>query len=216
MIELTKIVIDTNIFLGLYESDNDTLRIFEDIEKLQPHLIMSDQSFEEFLRNRDKLLQKLIKEIKRTTNINPYFCSLIRDSTHFKNILSLKEQFKEHSGKLIKEIQTMLDTPEKDPIYIKFNKIFNSTEVVKLFRTDEIIDKAYRRKLIGNPPMSVGKNSIGDEILWELLINSIDEDLLIVTRDKTYNVYRSFLKNEYNKKTNRRLCRKPTISEEKQ
>ena len=62
---MIKIFIDTNIFLGLYETNNDPITIFEkDISKLRPHLISTDQVYDEFIRNRDIQLQTLIKRCK--------------------------------------------------------------------------------------------------------------------------------------------------------
>ncbi len=106
----------------------------------------------------------------------------------------------------------MLDNPEKDPIYTSFKKLFESSNVEKLLRNDRIIEKAEKRKLIGNPPTSLDKNSLGDEIIWELIINNVKNDLIIITRDETYSNRETFLKNEFAKKTGKKLIIEENIS----
>ncbi len=63
---MTKIFIDTNLFLGLYWSDEDTGQIFGDIEALKPYLLFPDLVFDEFLRNRDRILDTHSRQIKKT------------------------------------------------------------------------------------------------------------------------------------------------------
>ena len=59
--------------------------------------------------------------------------------------------------------------------------------------------------LIGNPPIDDEKNTIGDQIIWETLISNLEDDLIFITFDKTYEKHISFLKNEYNKKLGKKL-----------
>lgn len=200
---MTKILIDTNYFISLYSSHEDIIERLGDIKNIESDLIMSDQIFEEFLRNRDTQLLNIIGEIK--SSLNPYSFSLIRKFSHFKkNEDSMKIQ-KNNIKILIKDLQEMLDKPEKDPIFIEFIKIYESSDVFKLKRDDEIILKAHKRLLIGNPPKSKEKNSIGDEIIWELLINNINDDLIILSSDGTYKRHKTFLINEYKEKTGKKL-----------
>ena len=37
---MTLVFIDTNIFLGLYETNNDTLKIFKDINKIKKNFAL--------------------------------------------------------------------------------------------------------------------------------------------------------------------------------
>jgi hypothetical protein len=39
--------------------------------------------------------------------------------------------------------------------------------------------------LLGNPPSSPDKITIGDEVIWELLLAKLREDLIVVTGDGT-------------------------------
>jgi hypothetical protein len=67
---LCKVFIDTNLFLGLYESNENRVgKIFEDLFNIKEHIIFVDQVFDEFLRNRDKLLEKQINSSQSANNI---------------------------------------------------------------------------------------------------------------------------------------------------
>lgn len=54
-----KIIIDTNIFIDLYGSNEETLLIFNDLEKIKSNLVIPQQIIDEFIRNRDKNLSAL-------------------------------------------------------------------------------------------------------------------------------------------------------------
>lgn len=58
---LAKIFIDTNIFLDFYRSNNESLKIFEELNKYAESLIFPIQVFNEFRRNRISLLIDLEK-----------------------------------------------------------------------------------------------------------------------------------------------------------
>jgi hypothetical protein len=63
------------------------------------------------------------------------------------------------------------------------------------------ISNAQTRKLLGNPPSSPDKHTIGDEVIWELLLTNLHDDLIVVTRDSTYEQNMPLLKQEYQQTT---------------
>jgi hypothetical protein len=91
-----------------------------------------------------------------------------------------------------------------DPIAREVLALFADTAVQKFELDDAAIEKAHRRKLLGNPPCSPDKYTIGDEVIWELLLK-LREDLIIVTRDSTYDDHFPILRDEYKDKTGRNL-----------
>ncbi|MBC8726753.1 hypothetical protein F6X37_36380, partial [Paraburkholderia sp. 31.1] len=40
--------------------------------------------------------------------------------------------------------------------------------------------------MLGKPPTSPGKDTIGDELIWETLVACVKDDLIIVSGDKTF------------------------------
>ena len=89
---------------------------------------------------------------------------------------------------------------EKDPIYTLYLSFCD--EIYE--RTISIVDNAVRRKYIGNPPTS-NKTTCCDEIIWESILENCKNDLIIVTRDKTFNDNYNFLKTEYKNKVGKNL-----------
>ena len=81
--------------------------------------------------------------------------------------------------------------------------------------SSEIIDSASRRKLAGNPPTS-DKYTCGDEIIWESLLSyeiEHKEDLIVVSKDKTFTNNSEFLCGEYTSKTGKVLTIRQDIIE---
>lgn len=202
---MTKILIDTNIFLGLYESNNDPITIFdEDISKLRSDLIFTDQIYDEFLRNRDKELEKLIALCKNNKCIINS-SSIIRSLRDFSKLKDIKNNFKETNDLLIKKLQDIMDDIAKDTVFQSFLKLYNHSDVIKYEKNEEIIKEAHKRKLLGNPPMGNKQNTIGDEVIWETILANLKDNFIIVTRDRTYINHISFLRKEYYSITNKDL-----------
>lgn len=94
----------------------------------------------------------------------------------------------------------LIEKPEIDSIY----KIYLDLNKISYDRTNEIIEKAKRRKIIGNPPTS-RKDTCGDEIIWETLLEYCNENLIIVSKDSTFNDNYNFLKDEFYRIKNKKL-----------
>lgn len=198
---MTKIFMDTNIFLGLYESSKDTIEIFKDIEKLQSKLVFSRQVYDEFLRNRDQILRRLINGLETVNKVEMHSTSLIQSSTEYKQLKEIKTDFNKVNQSLIQKIKEMSVDNSKDPIFSQFTQLYNSTSVMRIERSDTLIHRAFLRKLAGNPPISSKKDTIGDEIIWESLLEHVVDDLILISRDSTYKEYSTFLIDEYRNRT---------------
>lgn len=209
---MTKIFIDTNIFLGFYETNNNPITIFDkDISKLKSNLILTDQVYDEFIRNRDKQLVNLIhtsKKNKCTINTS----SIIRSLAEFKDLDKMKDDFVYTNKLLTMKLQEMKDDTNKDPIYKSFLELYNDHNVTKYKRSNEIIKSAHERKLLGNPPVGYTQYTIGDEVNWETLLSNLKDDLYIISFDKTYEQHATFLKNEFKSKTGKELIIHDSIS----
>lgn len=81
------------MFLGLYESNKDTIEIFKDIEKLESKLVFSRQVYDEFLRNRDRILRKLRHDIETVNKIGMHSTSLIKSATEYEQLKKNKNRF---------------------------------------------------------------------------------------------------------------------------
>ena len=129
---------------------------------------------------------------------------------HTNNVIATLDSYMEYhdstikanndTKKIIEELNKLIENPDIDLIY----KIYLDLNETAYDRTNEIIERAQRRKIIGNPPTSK-KETCGDEIIWETLLECCNDDLIIVSRDSTFNTNYNFLKGEFRKYKNRTL-----------
>ena len=201
---MAKIYIDTNIFIGFYQSSEDPISILDEIAEYSQHLVTSSQTINEFHRNRVGVLNKLIKNFRESAKFNPFYTSLIKHLPEFDALIEVCQQAKEKSLAIVNSLEAAKKR-ERDPVAIKFDMIFNHPSAIQIALSDRLIEKAHRRKLLGNPPTSSDKTTIGDEVIWEALLADVKEDLIIVTRDKTYINNLEILETEFQAVTRKKL-----------
>ena len=203
---MCKVFIDTNVFLGLYQTNKNNLEnIFEDISKLKSSIVFVDQVSDEFLRNRDKVLTRQIQNVSKKKIKKLYVTSLIKSLEEFSELKEAGDVFNEKHQKLIEKLEKIKDDLEEDIVYKKFYELYNDSALTIYNRTGDIIDKAHKRMLMGNPPIDTEKNTIGDQIIWETLISNLEDNLIFITFDGTYENHISFLKKEYKDKVHKVL-----------
>lgn len=209
MFIIFKIFIDTNIFLDFYRyNKNDNISNLKDeFKKYFEYFINTKQSYDEFFRNREKTINEFIDTLK--SQINPlydgnFLSSLNGFEDYYKNMKLANKSIK----CMIDKCSELIFDFEKDPVYSLYLLFCHNT----YDRTRDIIDRAIKRKYIGNPPTS-NKNTCCDEIIWESILENCHDDLIIVTRDKTFNENYNFLKNEYNEKNGKKLLIVELISD---
>lgn len=203
---MCKVFIDTNVFLGLYQENKDNMeKIFEDITKIKNSVVFVDQVYDEFIRNRDTILSKQINNVRDKKVPKLHVTSLIRSLDEFLELKEANDVFAEKHKNLITKITKIKDDLDEDIVYTKFCELYNDLSLTKYERTNTIIDCAYKRMLIGNPPIDSVKNTIGDQIIWETLISNLEDDLIFITFDGTYKNHITFLKDEYRRKVCKEL-----------
>lgn len=210
---MTGVCIDTNLFLELYGSKEDPLEIFSDIGALAGHLVFPDIIFDEFLRNRSKVLDRIAEDVRRRETDEVRLPSVFRGDPNALALQRAGEEYNRIGGTLYDEIQRMIMEPSADPVSRAFTGLFRDPAVRILHRTEELIARAHRRKLLGNPPKSAGTDTIGDELIWETLLENLAEDLIVVTRDRTYRHHTAYLVQEYRERTGGSLTVTDRISD---
>lgn len=204
---MPKILIDTNFFRELYRTKEKIGPILNDIDKVKPHLVIPEQIKDEFIRNRDKAIREVRFIITGIKYENIGIFGLFLGDPDVKDCNDISAKHSEIRRKMIRKCDTMIKNPDKDIFFKYFLKIYNDPKVEKIKRTDEIISKAITRKYLGNPPISKGKNTIGDEVIWESLLSSSSDDLIIVSKDSTYTDHFTFLSREYEEKTQKKFIK---------
>lgn len=196
-----KIFIDTNIILNFYRINNkDSMNeILKGIQKYKKYFISTKQSQDEFLRNRDRTMKDFIEELKKQ-NYKVHTNSVVATLDSYRDYYDSILEANKNTRKIIEEMNQLIENPDIDSIY----KIYSDLNAIAYDRTNEIIEKAKRRKVIGNPPSSK-KDTCGDEIIWETLLEYCNEDLIIVSKDSTFSNNYNFLKGEFYEIKNKKL-----------
>lgn len=205
---MTKIYIDTNWFLNFYQKALEDLALLDDLAKDKDTLIITRQTIDEFLRNRIPTLKRVISEFKNSVNVHPpHTTALLRSLPAHEELKSIIKDYKKKAKEFLDNLQQVIEDDKKDPVAQKLLDLWADAAVTKLEPSDELVDKAFRRKLLGNPPTSPGKHTIGDELIWELLLANTKEDLIVVTGDRTFLENKALLQEEFSSRTGKTLIR---------
>lgn len=197
-----KILIDTNIFLDFYRSNSQPANIFNTLKEHIDKIILTDQIIQEFDRSRESVIKTLKQKFQLESNLDNFSSSYLQNLTEFKELIQLQKSYKTKQKEVVNKIDEILVDPSLDPIANFFKEFVNESlkQEKVLYTTDSIIQMAEKRKKIGNPPTS-DKYSLGDEINWEIILNNLQEDIIIVGRDNTYSNNLTFLQKDFHKKT---------------
>lgn len=200
-LRMTCICIDTNLFLGLYGADEDPGEILADIWALRERLVFPDIIFDEFFRNRSKILDRFAEDLRRREIAEVLLPSVIQNNLNVATLQRAGEDYNRVLWTLYEDIQKVITDPAADPIARAFRGLTRDP-AVRVFRwTEGLVARAHCRKLLGNPPKSPSTDTIGDEVIWETLLANLKEDLIFVTLDRTYHYHIAYLTEEYREKT---------------
>lgn len=189
---MAKIVIDTNEFLDILKLSKDEVKKYlKTIIEHISHFIFPQQIIDETIRNIPKIHKHYVNDMEN--KYQPYnikTCQLLNDDT-------LTKQLKNINKKLVKAKESSIKIfDENAKLVLEMLNNLDSSKILPT--TTSILEKASHRKLRGNPPSS--NTRIGDEIIWETLIDWAEDDLVFVTSDHTFFENEEFLNIEYKKK----------------
>lgn len=199
---MKNLFIDTNIWLSLYDFTSNDLGQFLNLRKYigkSIKLIIPKQIHHEIIRNRENKLKSSMKQFLLDIPRYPVFTKAYEEYKEINDkLISIKSDFENWKKKIEEDIA--FETLKADEILAEFFKVEN------MITCDDVVDLAYKRYKIGNPP---GKdNKYGDAICWETLLKnvSVGEDLYVISADKDYrsiindNKINPFLEKEWNEK----------------
>ncbi len=197
-----KILIDTNIYLDFYRASHHNDSIFELLERNFESIIITDQIVMEFDRNREKILLDLKLRFSNESKIDQFSSLFLLTKKEFNALSKAQSTYNKERRALIEIINKAITEPSTDSVYVFFNKLVDQIISAgnQFVTTDEILTRAINRKRIGNPPIS-DKYTVGDEINWEIILENVNEDIILVGRDDTYTKNFFFLQKEFHKKT---------------
>lgn len=199
---MKNVFIDSNIWLSLYHFTNDDLEQFGKLKELNGtdiKLFLPQQVCNEVRRNREAKLKDTFKQFEIKPIQFPAFCKEYEEYEQFSNDYSdILHRYRIWKTKINTDIKNQSLPADKT-----INDFFEATEPLEC---DSLVEKAFTRYRIGNPP---GKdNKYGDAVNWECLLASVPdkEDLYLISSDKDYrselfdDAINPFLEDEWKRK----------------
>jgi rRNA-processing protein FCF1 len=202
---MAKIYPDTNWFVDFYQAALDAIDVFSELQKYKSSFVLTAQTVNEFRRNRVRTLKSVATQFRKSLAANPHTTSVLRALPGHSELTTLSSQYAKKGREVLKYLEQLIEEEQQDPVAQKFTAFISDPAVIRFGLTDAVIAAAHRRKLLGNPPSSPDKYTIGDEVIWEMLLANMQDDLIVLTRDHTFHENLSLLAEEFNKRTGRRL-----------
>ena len=202
---MISIYIDTNVFLDFYQSATDRMGIFQELRGRVDCIVVPEQTVREFRRNRAARLMHLADLVEKSATVNVHTTSIVRELPEFKKWVEARDAVKGHARAIAAQLRTWARDESSDPVYQEFVKLY--VHGTTMSTPSDALAKAQARKLLGDPPTSPDKYTVGDEIIWETLLALCGNDLIIVSRDRTFLDNESLLKSEYRIDGKRQLLR---------
>ena len=178
--------IDTSVFLSFYEYSNEDLI---ELEKLTTYirdrnavLHLPEQVKHEFLRGRDRTIDRVMKDLKNAKLMSE-FPRMCMDYEEYKSLRKHLHKCREAHKQLMKVLEQ--DVSDRN---LKADNLISTMFTLSHFMptTDKIISAARTRADLGNPP---GKpREVGDATIWETLLESIPsgQDFCLVSYDTDF------------------------------
>lgn len=184
---MVQVFIDTQIFLRLYPL-KDEWSLLGRVQKLisngEAQLIFPDFIFDEIVRNvygiKETFLSGDAKKIDDMLQVNLSSGNIKKLGLKEKEIIKIKQDLEKLKKKKLLELKKeRLKYAEEFLTEVKKFKSASSSYPI----TSELIKTARERQILGNPPSRIN-DPIGDNLAWELILQSCtDQDLLIVSDD---------------------------------
>ena len=175
--------IDAQIWLSIYDFSSDNHEQFSklyDLIEEDIKVYLPEQTVEEVKRNRENKISTALNQFNK---INIQIPNLCKGYDEYKSFQELVDHLQIMHKDLLKKIEEDIMNRNLFADTI-LDKIFSKISVLP--RTDIVLQKAYWRYNMGNPP---GKDrSYGDAINWEILLDNVPfgEDIFFVSSDKDY------------------------------
>lgn len=179
------------------------MAIFRELMERVNCIVVPEQTVMEFRRNRAKRLLQLADQVEKSATVNIHTTSVVRELPDFEKWIKARDSVKLHAKKISEQLRKWAHDESSDPVYQEFVKLY--VHGTTMSTPQDAVPNAQRRKLLGAPPTSPDKHTIGDEVIWETLLTYCDKDLIVVSRDRTFLDNEAILKSEFKVEGKRQL-----------
>lgn len=191
------VFIDTNVLLDLY--DIPVGPAVEALDRLEAHkddLVTSEQGRREFLRNRDRVLLRDLRDLQVPGEAR--LPCILGDLEAAQALSDARRHYADALDDLVHAVRNLLVDPVSgDRVAEAAVKLFDPPGAWHLAPDDgphadvyeTVYDTALRRHRRGDPPRKRQSTSIGDAIHWTWCLEAAKRsgrDLVVATRDRDF------------------------------
>jgi len=185
---MTKIIIDTNIYLNFYRlNSGHSLEMLKNLNKLiadgKFKLVLPRQIEDEFIRNknsRSAIYGDHILNFQKGLEVQFKIPHLIKSTQKIEQIKRTVKKLQLLKENAVEDYKNRVFNP-RSKINQQINQLFSHAD--RLSETDSILQRSWFRTLRGNPPRK-DNSSFGDAIIWETILDQcVDEDLILISGD---------------------------------
>lgn len=212
--------VDTNILLDFYRLGGESAeRQLKALQKHRGSLILTNQVWMEFIKNRQKVIAKTLVDFKKPDRIA--LPPILHGMQPAATLTTQLEAAAKTHGKVTQKIEAILRDPgNNDPVFKALKKLFEGDDRYAISRDHpdrmKIRSLARKRHVLGYPPRKDSDISVGDAVNWEWIIHCATKcdptpNVMIVSRDGDYGVtvkndsfVNDWLKKEFGERVNRR------------
>lgn len=191
------IFVDTNVLLDFYRLGGESAdRALKALERHKDSIILNDQVYMEFMKNRQKVINETMKGMEKPKMLSAP--PIIAERKNFKKLQSSVRTAQGKYTEVRKTIENVLLDPGRyDPVFQAINRIYGHNGTFHIKRPNKerftIRNAARKRFILGYPPRKKEDTSIGDAINWESIIHCAklsteNHHILIVSRDGDYGI----------------------------
>lgn len=177
--------------------------MFNDLRKLGERLLFTDQTIREFERNRAKVIAGAINALSTLNVAGNLPADMITALPEYSELTEARKKVTALIDAMKAKLRSYAEDDKNDPVLVGFRALTTSARTLPT--TKENVQRAHERKLLGHPPSSDDKTTIGDELIWETLLNGCTDDLVICSRDKTFHQNEPVLRGEFHSKNAKSL-----------
>ena len=102
---------------GRKNIQKDIKTIMQFLYQNKKYFITTEQSINEFLRNRRKVLNEALDDFKKKTNIDNGTTTFLRSLASFKKYDDSLKKFQEQKKNIIEEIKDKIENPQNDDVF---------------------------------------------------------------------------------------------------
>lgn len=129
---MTKIFIDTMIFLNFYRAKDEPLIVLNELVKVQDLLVFPEQVNNEFWRNRSILLRSVKKEVNNCL-MKQYSTAFLEAIPNFKEARQKVNEVQRMMRQIGERISSVIDDPASDQVAQRFMDVFKNSKKVSYY-----------------------------------------------------------------------------------